>query len=144
MRAVHRPGLDREYLPAGQIEQVLCDGENYGGARPCHFEWVKSLRDECAAADVTFRLSCGTGRCFVKDGKTYRLEGRVQSEQAHKSGLSFQGKPMDLKLTDGWGYPYPGGGALRSVFWPSLRTLRHADQLQRLQPLRKMRPAHSG
>ena len=26
----------KEYLPAGQIEQVLCDGENYGGARPCH------------------------------------------------------------------------------------------------------------
>lgn len=34
-----------EYLPSGQIEQVYCDGENYNGARPCHYEWVKALRD---------------------------------------------------------------------------------------------------
>ena len=69
----------KEYLPAGQIEQVLCDGENYGGARPCHYEWVKSLRDECVEYDVTF-VFCGTGRKFVKDGKLYKLEGSIQSE----------------------------------------------------------------
>ena len=97
----------RKYLPAGQIEQVLCDGENYGGARPCHYEWVKSLRDECAAFDVTFTF-CGTGRRFVKDGKTYRVEGNgVQSQQAFKSGLSYQGRPMAFKLTDTWGNPIP-------------------------------------
>ena len=97
----------REYLPAGQIEQVLCDGENYGGARPCHYEWVKALRDECAEFDVTFTF-CGTGRRFVKDGKTYRVEGNgVQSQQAFKSGLSYQGRPMIFKLTDTWGNPIP-------------------------------------
>ena len=36
-----------KYLKDGQIEQVLCDGENYGGTRPCHYEWVKNLHDEC-------------------------------------------------------------------------------------------------
>lgn len=96
----------KEYLPTGQIEQVLCDGENYGGARPCHYEWVKALRDECKGYNVTFTF-CGTGRQFVKDGKTYRLEGSVQSEQAYKSGLSFQGKAIEFKLTDNWGYPIP-------------------------------------
>ena len=97
----------RKYLPAGQIEQVLCDGENYGGARPCHYEWVKALRDECAEFDVTFTF-CGTGRRFVKDGKTYRVEGNgVQSQQAFKSGRSYQGRPMVLKLTDTWGLPIP-------------------------------------
>lgn len=35
----------KKYLCSGQIEQVLCDGENYGGARPCRYEWVKALRD---------------------------------------------------------------------------------------------------
>ena len=25
----------RQYLTAGQIEQVICGGENYDGARPC-------------------------------------------------------------------------------------------------------------
>ena len=96
-----------KYLPSGQIEQVLCDGENYGGARPCHYEWVKSLHDECAAHNITF-VFCGTGRTFVKDGKLYRIEGNsIQSEQAYKSGLSFRGKPMDFELTDEWGYPIP-------------------------------------
>ena len=94
----------RKYLPAGQIEQVLCDGENYGGARPCHYEWVKSLRDECAAYAVTF-VFCGTGRRFVKDGKRYKLEGRIQSEQAYRSGLSFEGRRREWRLTDEWGYP---------------------------------------
>ena len=97
----------RKYLPAGQIEQVLCDGENYGGARPCHYEWVKALREECVEYDVTF-VFCGTGRRFVKDGKTYRIEGNgIQSEQAYRSGLGYQGKPMDFKLCDTWGYPIP-------------------------------------
>lgn len=93
-----------KYLPSGQIEQVLCDGENYGGARPCYYEWVKSLRDECVEYNVTF-VFCGTGRRFVKDGKLYKLEGGVQTEQAYKSGLSYQGKSIDFKLTDAWGYP---------------------------------------
>lgn len=94
----------QEYLPAGQIEQVLCDGENYDGARPCHYEWVKSLREECVKYHVTFTF-CGTGRRFVKDGKMYKIEGGLSSEQAHKSGLSYQGKPIDFQLTDEWGYP---------------------------------------
>ena len=94
----------RKYLSLGQIEQVLCDGENYGGARPCHYEWVKNLHDECAEYNVTF-VFCGTGRRFIKDGKLYKLEGSIQTEQAYKSGLSFQGKPMDWRLTDEWGYP---------------------------------------
>lgn len=96
----------RDHLATGQIEQVLCDGENYAGSRPCHYEWVKQLHDECLEHNVTF-VFCGTGRRFVKDGKTYRLEGRIQSEQAHKSGLSFAGKAIDWKLTDGWGLPIP-------------------------------------
>ena len=97
----------KEYLPCGQIEQVLCDGENYGGARPCHYEWVKSLRDECMSYNVTFTF-CGTGRRFVKDGKVYRVEGNgVQSQQAYKSGLNYLGKPIQFKLTDTWGNPIP-------------------------------------
>ena len=94
-----------KYLPEGQIEQVLCDGENYNGVRPCHYEWVKTLRDECVKHNVTF-VFCGTGRRFAKDGKLYKLEGNgLQSEQAFRSGLSFQGKKMEFRLTDSWGYP---------------------------------------
>ena len=96
----------REYLPAGQIEQVLCDGESYAGARPCHYEWVKTLHDECLEHNVTF-VFCTTGRRFVKDGKTYALEGSLPSQQAFRSGLSFSGKPVEFKLTDAMGVPIP-------------------------------------
>ncbi len=96
-----------KYLKYGQIEQVLCDGENYDGARPCNYEWVKSLRQECVNYNVTF-VFCGTGRRFIKDGRLYKIEGNsLQSRQAYLSGLSYQGKPIDFKLYDDWGYPIP-------------------------------------
>ena len=72
----------KDYLKSGQLEQVICDGENYAGARPCHYEWVKRLRDECEEYNVTFAF-IGTGRRFVKDGK---------------------GKPIDFKLTRQLGF----------------------------------------
>ena len=95
----------RKYLEAGQIEQVLCDGENYDGARPCRYEWVKLLHDECEEFGVKF-VFCGTGRRFIKDGRLYSIEGSgLQSEQAHKSGLSVAGKPIFFDLRDGFGLP---------------------------------------
>lgn len=93
-----------KYLATGQIEQVFCDGENYSGARPCRYEWVKQLHDECKKYNVTF-VFCGTGNRFIKEGKEYRLDSHLQKEQAYKSGLGFLGKPIDWKLVDDWGYP---------------------------------------
>jgi protein gp37 len=86
------------YLPSGQIEQVICGGENYGGARPCNFDWVKSLRAECATANVTFCF-IETGTCFIKDGKSYHIPKKImQSEQAYKSAMNYAGKPIEFKL----------------------------------------------
>lgn len=91
----------KNYLPAGQIEQVIAGGENYDGSRPLYYEWVKQLYDECVAADVTFCF-LETGTNFVKDGKTYRLPSkRLQSVMAYKSGLQHIGKPIDFKLSSG-------------------------------------------
>ena len=91
----------------GIIEQVVCGGENYGGAHPCHFDWVRRLRRECEAAGVTFCF-IETGTVFVKDGKTYRLNSkRLQSEMAFKSGMYFSGKPVEWKLTDALGMAVP-------------------------------------
>lgn len=93
-----------EYLATGQIEEVFCGGENYDGARPCHYEWVKKLSDQCRMHEVTFDF-IETGTIFVKNGKTYRIpDKRTQSLQAFKSGLSYQGKAIDFKLTN----PEPG------------------------------------
>jgi len=56
---------------------------------------------------------------FVKDGKIYKIEGTgLQSEQALKSGLSFQGKPIEFKLTDEWGWPIPEENLYKPYFGP--------------------------
>lgn len=84
-----------KYLASGQIDEVLCGGENYDGARPCHYDWVKSLSEQCALHDVTFNF-IETGTVFVKSGKTYFITSKqIQSQQAYKSGLShYNGKPV--------------------------------------------------
>ncbi|MDO4510211.1 MAG: DUF5131 family protein [Bacteroidales bacterium] len=92
-----------QYLATGLIEEVLCGGENYDGARPCHYEWVKQLSHQCRQHQVTFNF-IETGTTFVKDGKTYRIpDKRTQSQQAFRSGLSFQGKlkPRHLRMPEG-------------------------------------------
>lgn len=92
-----------KYLDAGQIEQVVCGGENYDGACPCDFDWVKSLRSECVAYNITFCF-IETGSVFIKDRKRYHLpKKQIQSEMAYKSGMGYAGKPIKWKLTDGFG-----------------------------------------
>jgi protein gp37 len=94
------------YLPSGQIEQVICGGENYDGARPCNFDWVKALQAECVAADVTFCF-IETGTHFIKDGRHYHIpDKQVQSQMAHKSGMSYAGRPIVFHLEDEYG-PIP-------------------------------------
>ena len=96
-----------KYLDSGQIERVICGGENYGGRRPCHFDWVKSLREECASRDITFCF-IETGTVFIKDGKKYTLnDKRTQTVQAFRSGMNYEGKAMQFCLTDSWGLPIP-------------------------------------
>lgn len=95
------------YLDSGQIEQVICGGENYDGSRPCDFDWVKSLQSECVSRNITFCF-IETGTVFIKDGKRYVLpKKQIQSEMAFKSGMNFSGKPIDWKLTDRFGNVIP-------------------------------------
>ncbi len=96
-----------KYLATGQLEQVICGGENYDGARPCDFAWVQSLRAECVRHDVTFCF-IETGTIFIKDGKRYSLpQKQLQSEMAFKSRMSYAGKPIVWHLTDNWGLELP-------------------------------------
>ena len=92
-----------KYLESGQIEQVICGGENYDGSRPCYFDWVKSLQSDCVSRDITFCF-IETGTVFIKDSERYILsEKRLQSEMAFKSGMNFIGRPIEWKLTDKFG-----------------------------------------
>lgn len=95
-----------KYLTTGQIEQVICGGENYDGSRVCDFEWVKALRAECVAANISFCF-IETGTNFVKDGRRYYMpKKQTQSEMAYKSGVNYMGKPISYHLNDRFG-PVP-------------------------------------
>lgn len=97
----------KQYLTTGAIEQVICGGENYDGARPCNFDWVKRLYSECAETNTTFSF-IETGNIFIKDGRRYLLKGkRLQSEMAFKSGMFFQGRPVHFRLYDALGIEIP-------------------------------------
>lgn len=87
------------YLASGQIEQVIAGGENYDGARPLDYDWVRHLAAECRQFDVTFCFF-ETGTRLVKDGKTYILpDKRLQSRMAYRSGISYAGRKIDFKLS---------------------------------------------
>lgn len=94
-----------EYLATWQIEQVTTGGENYDGARPCHFDWVKSLSAQCRQHDVKFCF-IETGTSFIKDDRLYHLlDKRIQSEMAYKAGVNHPGKPICFNLYDRMGFP---------------------------------------
>lgn len=96
-----------KYLQTGMIESVVCGGENYDGARPCKYDWVKSLRNECEKYNVSFTF-IETGTKFIKDGRLYTIpDKRLQAQMAYKSGVSYEGKPIDFVLTDGFGTVIP-------------------------------------
>ena len=110
------------YLYNGQIEQITCGGENYDGARICDFAWVKSLSEQCAAADIKFTFF-ETGTKFVKDGKLYTIPDKnIQSEMARKSGMYVAGKPIVYTLTDRMGIPIDPAALYRPYFGPRCKT----------------------
>lgn len=71
------------YLAAGEIEQVSVGGESYENARPCDFDWVRHVYEDCRRYGVTFDFH-QTGSHFIKDGRTYRLTHHQEYGQAKK------------------------------------------------------------
>ena len=86
-----------KYLATGQLERVLCDGENYEGARPLYYEWVKSLYEQCKRNNVPFDF-VGTGNIFIKDKKEYHICKAYQHIQAIRSGLQYPAVDKDIKM----------------------------------------------
>lgn len=111
-----------DFLASGQIEQVVAGGENYDGARPCDFDWIRSLSAQCRRHDVTFCF-IETGTNFVKDGRLYRIpDKRVQSEMAFKAGVNHEGRPMKFELHDSLGFEIAPENLHRPWFRPSCMT----------------------
>ena len=86
-----------KYLQSGQIESVFADGENYEGARPLHYEWVKSLYDQCVRQSVPFSFF-GLGNVFVKDHKVYHVCKAYQHTEALRSGLQYPSVEGEVRI----------------------------------------------
>lgn len=83
-----RPVNIEKYLATKQIKAVIADGENYDGARPLHYEWVKELYEECKKENIPFDF-IGIGNAFVMNGKTYKVPKAYHRVQAMRSGLQW-------------------------------------------------------
>ena len=73
----------------GDITQVVAGGESGPDARPCRYEWILGLRDQCVRAGVPF-LFKQTGANFIKDGRLYRIPRKLQHAQARKAGINYR------------------------------------------------------
>ncbi len=69
-----------------EIQCVTVGGESGDDARVCDFDWVKSLRDQCAQKNVPFFFK-QTGANFRKDGIIYNIPRQYQLLQASKAFL---------------------------------------------------------
>lgn len=88
-----------------KIGWVICGGESGSSARPMHPDWARSLRDQCAAADVPFffkqwgewgcdggpeesgrdRIMDGQARCAWFDGHQWHFENSGYAVDLRKS-----------------------------------------------------------
>lgn len=71
-----------------RVAQVVVGGESGPNARELRYEWVLDLREQCRRAGVGFHFK-QTGANFVKDGRRYRVERRLQMPQAKKAGIDL-------------------------------------------------------
>ncbi len=72
----------------GRVRVVVAGGESGPNARELRYEWVLSLREQCREAGVGFYFK-QTGANFVKDGKRYKIERRLQMAQAKKAKIDL-------------------------------------------------------
>ena len=76
------PDLSRKPAP---IDAVILGGETGPGARPMHPDWVRSIRDQCAAAGVPFFFK-GWGEWFPEEMATdHQLTKQPRHERFYPS-----------------------------------------------------------
>jgi len=72
-------------LSLNGIHWVIVGGESGRGARPIQAEWVRSIRDQCAGADVAFFFKQWGGRTPKAGGR--QLDGITHSAMPRKPVL---------------------------------------------------------
>lgn len=91
-----------EVLSTGEIELVMCGGENYGpNTRICDYKWVKHISEQCRKYNITFSfIETGT-KWIDKNGNLITMPSKiVESKEAYRTGLGFKGKEIEWNLKD--------------------------------------------
>ena len=78
------------------IHWVIAGGESGHGARPMHADWVRSVRDQCRAAEVKFFFKQWGGRQKAKAGRD--LDGRTHDEQPGVGEIQMPNRRKRLQL----------------------------------------------
>lgn len=73
------------------VEQVVAGGESGQEARPCRYEWITAVRDQCVEADVSFWFK-QTGAHFIKNDRMYNIKRQFQHAQARKAGINYKAR----------------------------------------------------
>jgi protein gp37 len=92
---------DGKILSRRSIDAVILGGETGPGARPMHPDWVRSVRDQCAAAGVPFFfkqwgefLSRDNGGDLTEEQAFYRSE-YINGKQLFRVGRKKAGRLLD-------------------------------------------------
>lgn len=80
--------LDLAPYMGAWVEQVVVGGESGAKARPCDYDWVLGIREQCIANGASFWFK-QTGAKFIRDGILYRIPRRLQHAQARKAAINF-------------------------------------------------------
>jgi len=92
-------------LMSGQIEEVSTGGENYNNPRPCHYEWVSHISDQCYEYKTNFHWY-ETGTILVKNGIKHRIPNKhMQAVLAGLARLNQIWYPINFNLVDASGNP---------------------------------------
>jgi protein gp37 len=70
------------------IDWVILGGESGPGARPLHIDWVRSVRDQCVAADIPFYFKQWGGVRRKETGR--ELDGREWLERPEQPAVPGQ------------------------------------------------------
>ncbi len=70
------------------LKGLIAGGESGNHVRPCDYNWVLSLRQQCMEAGVAFHFK-QTGAYFVKDGIRYHIPRKYQHKQAKKAAIDY-------------------------------------------------------
>ena len=82
--------LDLSAYLGERIEEVCAGGESGEDARLCRYDWILSLREQCAASGVRFRFH-QTGARLIKDGREYHIRRADQISQARRAAIDYPG-----------------------------------------------------